>query len=94
MKIFERFYNPFKPHIVSLNDARDGFYVRKLTSLGFCFLDNDFVHIDDHFWMGEMCGGLYWQKNGRFKSFDDAKRRLRMYQDSKRPKFKRIKVDG
>lgn len=94
MKLFDFLYNPFKPHIISVGDCEDEFYIRKLSVTGWGYLDNEIKILDDFFWSSEnkFC-------YARFTELDCAKSRLTLYQvdqilrksQSKHDKIKRIR---
>lgn len=57
MKFFKRFYNPFKPHIASLNNGR--YVIRQFGMCGWECMDTD----KEGGWVGK-----YWSsKSGIFK---------------------------
>jgi hypothetical protein len=71
------FYNPFKPHIV-YDINRQTYHIRKWSIL---FLSWNYLDNDSEYW---------WTKpylhNATFKSLDEAKERLKVYQ----PNMKRV----
>ena len=70
-----KLYNPFKPHIVLFDNYH--YAVRKLTSLGWAYLDNNkFDPCDDYWWHGVTLRSGTYYSFGTYKEADD---RLRKY---------------